>query len=514
MVSSNPLFRGGMSIRKKFAATVINDIWPEVVFFTLVATMVYLVSEKTDTKLAFKSSLLTVLGLALGLVISFRTSSAYERYQEGRKMWTSITTLSRNLAQTIWIHVPNERPNKEGERHISVLEAIVEKKTMINLIQAFSVSVKHYLRGESGVYYQDLYPLVCFLPRYTGGSRTDADMLPMWHASEDGEHPYDHSEAPAHPRSSSTMSEPLAMLEKRPPHSRANSIFSTLGRSTKKRHSFDPEKVLPTVHVHRPLRPARNPPATTIYDYFPFLRIFKMIAKLFRSKRDTDESIGWRGLLRRRYKQAALGDSNVPIEISLFLHNYTNYVIRQGLVQPATASSLVNNLNMMQDTLSNLERIGNTPLPFAYQAHLRMSLWIYLFFLPWQIYADLSYLIIPATAFASFLLLGFLEIGQEIENPFNYDANDLDLDSFCLAIQRELHEITAHTSPEPYDFIYSSWNQPFAPADRRTAQDIIDAGLDSYVRKGEESQVMPGMMSVRRTLLQGWKDVDVQTRKI
>ncbi|EEB87197.1 hypothetical protein MPER_15554, partial [Moniliophthora perniciosa FA553] len=38
MVSSNPLFRGGMSIRKKFAATVINDIWPEVVFFTLVAT--------------------------------------------------------------------------------------------------------------------------------------------------------------------------------------------------------------------------------------------------------------------------------------------------------------------------------------------------------------------------------------------------------------------------------------------------------------------------------------------
>ncbi|EEB88535.1 hypothetical protein MPER_13576, partial [Moniliophthora perniciosa FA553] len=98
-----------------------------------------------------------------------------------------------------------------------------------------------------------------------------------------------------------------------------------------------------------------------------------MIAKLFRSKRETDESIGWRGLLRRRYKQAALGDSNVPVEITLFLHNYTNYVIRQGLVLPATASSLVNNLNTMQDTLSNLERIGNTPMPFAYQAHLRMS---------------------------------------------------------------------------------------------------------------------------------------------
>ncbi|KAK7031298.1 hypothetical protein VNI00_013553 [Paramarasmius palmivorus] len=511
MVSSNPLFRGGMSIRKKFAATVINDIWPEVVFFSLVATMVTLVSEKTDTKLAFKNSLLTVLGTVLGLVISFRTSSAYERYQEGRKMWTSITTLSRNLAQTIWIHVPNERPPKEGQRQISVLESIVEKKTMINLIQAFSVSVKHYLRGESGVYYQDLYPLICFLPRYTGGSRTDADMLPMWHASEDGEHPYDHSEQPAHPRSSSTMSEPIPILEKRPGNSRANSIFSTLGR--KKRHSFDPEKVLPTVHVHRPLKPARNPPETTIFDYFPFLRVFKMIAKLFRKRRESDESIGWRGLLRRRYKHAALGDSNVPVEISLFLHNYTNYIIRMGLVQPAVASALVNTLGMMQDTLSNLERIGNTPLPFAYQAHLRMSLWIYLFFLPFQIYTDMKYLTIPASAFAAFLLLGFLEIGQEIENPFNYDANDLDLDGFCLNIQRELHEITAHTSPEPFDFIYSTWNQPFAPSDRRTAQDIIDAGLDAYTRKGD-SNVEPGMMSLRRTLLQGWKDVDLQTRKI
>lgn len=60
-----------------------------------------------------------------------------------------------------------------------------------------------------------------------------------------------------------------------------------------------------------------------------------------------------------------------------------------------------------------------------------------------QIYAKFDYLTIPGTAFATFLLVGFLEIGQEIENPFNYDLNDLDLDGFCLSIQRELHEITA-----------------------------------------------------------------------
>lgn len=59
-------------------------------------------------------------------------------------------------------------------------------------------------------------------------------------------------------------------------------------------------------------------------------------------------------------------------------------------------------------------------------------------------------------------MLGFLEIGQQMwvcslyaqrptadnivsfsENPFNYDLNDLDLDNFCLTIQREMQEITA-----------------------------------------------------------------------
>ena len=43
---------------------------------------------------------------------------------------------------------------------------IIEKKTVINLIEAFAVAVKHYLRGEEGVYYVDLYHLVKFLPSY------------------------------------------------------------------------------------------------------------------------------------------------------------------------------------------------------------------------------------------------------------------------------------------------------------------------------------------------------------
>lgn len=56
--------------------------------------------------------------------------------------------------------------------------------------------------------------------------------------------------------------------------------------------------------------------------------------------------------------------------------------MKKGLLMPAIATATTNNLQILQDTMSQLERIGNTPLPFAYQAHLRLSLWLYLFFLP------------------------------------------------------------------------------------------------------------------------------------
>ncbi|KAG8910905.1 hypothetical protein FRC00_007365, partial [Tulasnella sp. 408] len=95
------------------------------------------------------------------------------------------------------------------------------------------------------------------------------------------------------------------------------------------------------------------------------------------------------------------------------------------------------------------------------------------------------------------LYIGFLEIGQEIENPFNYDENDLDLDLFCLQIQRELAEITAHPAPDPSGFIFSQFNQPFAPGDRRTAIDIL--------RQKKDTDDREAVAGVRQTLVKNYQ---------
>ncbi|KAH6908713.1 Bestrophin, RFP-TM, chloride channel-domain-containing protein [Coprinopsis sp. MPI-PUGE-AT-0042] len=485
MVANNPLFRGRWNA-KRFQATVVNDIWPEVAFFTAFAAMVACVDQLTKRNMGIPSTLLTVLGTVLGLVISFRTSSAYERYQDGRKMWTNINTACRNLGQMFWLHVSVDRNPVGGVAPPTPLACTIEKKTMMNILQAFPVAVKHFLRGEQGVYYEDLYPLICFLPRYANAEPHHDERLPLWHEETAAEHAKEDAD-----RSNR--------------HDREVTEKSTSRASSRKprKDNFDPEAALPSVAEHVQLKPARNPPETTLLDYIPLLRLFRWMIRALLKKAQPGEQ-------RRRKKHVTVVESNVPLEITLFLSSYSVFLMKSGLLQPAIATGIMNNIATLQDTLSNLERICNTPLPFAYQAHLRMSLWLYLLFLPFQVVDTMKWITIPGTAFASFLLLGFLEIGQEIENPFNYDLNDLDLDYFCLDIQRQLHEITVHTHPTPADFVFSPLNQPFAPADKRSAEELMALGPD-YV--APDADAAPGMNSIRRTLVKSWRNVDILTRK-
>ncbi|KAG8756263.1 hypothetical protein FRC11_005459, partial [Ceratobasidium sp. 423] len=77
----------------------------------------------------------------------FRTSSAFERYNEGKKLLSTIAYASRTFARTVWFHVPhplvptNQEPDS-GSR-------ILDKCTAIKLIEQFSVAVMQHLRDVS-----------------------------------------------------------------------------------------------------------------------------------------------------------------------------------------------------------------------------------------------------------------------------------------------------------------------------------------------------------------------------
>ncbi|KAJ4518052.1 hypothetical protein HRR80_003875 [Exophiala dermatitidis] len=121
--------------------------------------------------LGINSVLLTITGFVVGLALSFRSTTAYERYSEGRRYWAQLVVTSRNLARLIWVHTSERHDISEEQGKADLLA----KLTALNLINAFAVALKHRLRFEPAVDYPDLQPLIGHLQTLA----SQADQTPL-----------------------------------------------------------------------------------------------------------------------------------------------------------------------------------------------------------------------------------------------------------------------------------------------------------------------------------------------
>ena len=237
---------------------------------------------------------------------------------------------------------PDSMPADEKKARV-----IIEKKTVLNLVEAFSVAVKHYLRGEESIYYVDLYHLVKCLPAYAlpAGLPSAVDLT---------------SELPTSPKSPSVRSPSIhhrtsdirSITSRRTSISHPNIRLSESGQS---RSPFPPMPTIPSsvsepqlplpvtapsgkatflepIMTHgRPsisqsairsgkdsifgeeLLPARMPPKYHLFDLFPFSLLVKMLTK--RGK----EVKGKKGARLRAKMRNRNVTHNLPLEISLYL---------------------------------------------------------------------------------------------------------------------------------------------------------------------------------------------------
>jgi ion channel-forming bestrophin family protein len=78
-----------------------------------------------------------VPSIVLGLLLVFRTNTAYERFWEGRKAWGTIVNNIRNLSRSIWVAIAEIEPI---HRH--------EKEQILYLLVAFAIATKLHLRSQ------------------------------------------------------------------------------------------------------------------------------------------------------------------------------------------------------------------------------------------------------------------------------------------------------------------------------------------------------------------------------
>ncbi|NJM18384.1 MAG: hypothetical protein HC836_41985 [Richelia sp. RM2_1_2] len=120
----------------RIKGTVITKIYHRFIFFGVFGEFVSLLYY---LNLPVSQPILgsVIPSIVLGLLLVFRTNTAYDRFWEGRKAWGDIVNDVRNLARLILVSIDEVSPEDRNE-----------KVDALHLLVAFAIATKVHLRSQ------------------------------------------------------------------------------------------------------------------------------------------------------------------------------------------------------------------------------------------------------------------------------------------------------------------------------------------------------------------------------
>lgn len=135
------------------------------------------------------------------------------------------------------------------------------------------------------------------------------------------------------------------------------------------------------------------------------------------------------------------GGKHIPNQVASSIVNKVFALQRENKITQEQLLILTNDTNQLTDICGGCERIRNTPIPYSYSAFIKKFIFIYVITLPFGWVFSLGYFVVPIVPFILYVLASLELIAEEIENPFNMDANDLPVDEICNNIEKHIGEI-------------------------------------------------------------------------
>ena len=132
--------------------------------------------------------------------------------------------------------------------------------------------------------------------------------------------------------------------------------------------------------------------------------------------------------------------SNPPDFLMLQMGGDLGQCVREGRIDGSLAASLDATLSAMAAAAAGCERIKGTPIPFSYTLLLHRTAYLYCFLLPFGLVDSIGFMTPFVVAIVAYTFFGLDALGDEIEEPFGMDSNDLPLDALCRAIEINLRE--------------------------------------------------------------------------
>ncbi|WP_050464747.1 bestrophin family protein [Herbaspirillum autotrophicum] len=144
-------------------------------------------------------------------------------------------------------------------------------------------------------------------------------------------------------------------------------------------------------------------------------------------------------LQEEEWKKSA-GASNVSDFLMLQMGRDLQQALRDKQIEGCLAANIDSTLSAMAAAAASCERIKSTPIPFSYTLLLHRTAYLYCFLLPFGLVDSLGFMTPFVVAIVAYTFFGLDALGDEIEEPFGSDTNDLPLDAICRSIEINLRE--------------------------------------------------------------------------
>jgi putative membrane protein len=280
-------------------------------------------------------AIVPALSVVVGLILAFRTNTAYDRFWEGRKLWANLDVQIRNFSRMLWVGVKDTPHSQEGSSSSSSSGSSPKR----NLLHS------HHLFGRSN---SSLKTKVTTVSNGNGNTVVESRVKNV---------------------SSSTLIDidsPPTLLEDPEVHGedyeKVVCIRLLLAFAVSVKHHlrqefgvryFDLEALLPE-------------------GYEPCAAYETAEHRLAH-----DKALGDRQLHRHFNEDPWTivsgnedGQMSLPLEIA---HGLSLWVIAQSRasrIETALVGNMLSSINSMTDIFTNMERIVFTPIPLAYSIHL------------------------------------------------------------------------------------------------------------------------------------------------
>jgi putative membrane protein len=147
-----------------------------------------------------------------------------------------------------------------------------------------------------------------------------------------------------------------------------------------------------------------------------------------------------------------------------YMEAYIQEIVDNGTFPlPSIQGKVASNIESLDGLLVRADRILNTPLPIANTIAISQITWIYVITLPIQLVGLMGWVNVPVTIIAAYIIIGYAAIGNEIENPFGPEVNDLPLELYCAQIASDIAIITSHPPPQTEDYAFRPDNKLLYP---------------------------------------------------